>query len=179
MVRLINDLLGTGDYGEQFGDVAHTHDFMGPLSLALTTLTRASDGTLVAGVNIRSPVGRSESDLQRRIERALDEWRGETGVELEHTITTSPPYYVADAPHVPVLLDVFRFFSGQASAEPIAIGGGTHARLLPNAVNFGPAMPGEPYTGHSEYEYLTREQVQLNLQMYAAMLVALAGAERT
>ncbi len=60
-------------------------------------------------------------------------------------------------------------------AGPIAIGGGTHARLVPNGVNFGPAMPGEPYTGHSEHEYQTREQYLLNLKMYTAMLVHLAG----
>jgi dipeptidase D len=36
-------------------------------------------------------------------------------------------------------------------------------------------MPGEPYTGHSEHEYMTRDQMRLNLEMYTAMLVELAG----
>ena len=31
MVRLINDLVGTGHYAERFGAVAYAHDFMGPL----------------------------------------------------------------------------------------------------------------------------------------------------
>ncbi len=60
----------------------------------------------------------------------------------------------------------------------MAIGGGAHARLLPNGVNFGPAMPGEPYTGHSEHEYLERGQLLSNLEMHTAMLVELAAGSR-
>jgi dipeptidase D len=74
-----------------------------------------------------------------------------------------------------VLLNIFRFYTGLRDAQPISIGGGTNARLLPYGVNFGPAMPGQEYTGHSEHEFMTREQFEKNLEMYAAMLVELAG----
>jgi dipeptidase D len=47
--------------------------------------------------------------------------------------------------------------------------------MVPNGVNFGPAMPDVPYTGHSEHEFMTRDQLMLNLQMYSVMLVELAG----
>jgi dipeptidase D len=36
-------------------------------------------------------------------------------------------------------------------------------------------MPGEEYTAHTEHEYISPEQMRLNLRMYAAMLVELAG----
>jgi len=65
---------------------------------------------------------------------------------------------------------VFKHYTGQHDAEPISIGGGTNARLLPNGVNFGPSMPGAEYTGHSEHEFITREQMTLNLRMYTAMM---------
>ena len=55
------------------------------------------------------------------------------------------------------------------------MGGGTQARLLPNGVNFGPSMPGAAYTGHSDHEFVTVEQLRLNLMMQAAMLVDLAA----
>jgi dipeptidase D len=74
-----------------------------------------------------------------------------------------------------VLLDIFEHYTGRVGAKPISIGGGTHARLVPNGVNFGPAMPGEPYTGHTEHEFMTRDQLLLNLEMETAMLVELAG----
>ncbi len=175
VVRIINDLVGTGDYAERFGEMALTHSFMGPLTLSLTTLGR-EDQNLVAGINIRSPVGRDPSELERLIREAVDEWRARTGIEgLEVDVFVSPAHYPEDAPHIPVLLDIFEFFTGMDDPQPISIGGGTHARLVPDGVNFGPAMPGEVYTGHSEHEFISREQLELNLKMVTAMLVELAG----
>jgi dipeptidase D len=80
----------------------------------------------------------------------------------------------ADAPQVPVLLDVFSHYTGIRNAKPISIGGGTNSRLFPKAVAFGPAMPGMAYTGHSEHEFITTKQLLLNLEMYTAVLVELA-----
>lgn len=36
-------------------------------------------------------------------------------------------------------------------------------------------MPGEIYTGHSEHEFITREQFTLDLEMYTAALTQLAA----
>ena len=176
MVRLINELVGTGDYGEQCGGLAFTHDFMGPLTLSLTTLGTGEGGDLVAGLNIRCPVGRSRKDVDAAITAALEAWKDRTGcAQLEYAIDIGEPYYLESAPHIPVLLRIFRFYSGHDEAGPIAVGGGTQARLVPNGVNFGPAMPGEVYTGHSDHEFMTVAQVRLNLKMYAAMLAELAA----
>ncbi|MGD2217188.1 MAG: dipeptidase [Gemmatimonadales bacterium] len=175
MVRLINDLVGTEDYAERFGEVALSHPFMGPLTLALTTLGR-EDELLVAGINIRSPVGRAPEETERLIREAVDDWKARTGIEeLEVGVFVSPAHYPQGAPHIPVLLDIFEFYTGIPDPQPIAIGGGTHARLVPKGVNFGPAMPGEVYTAHSEHEFISREQLELNLRMVTAMLVELAG----
>jgi dipeptidase D len=131
---------------------------------------------LVAGINIRSPVGRDPDELERLIREAVDEWKERTGIEhLEVGVFTSPAHYPEDAPHIPVLLDIFEFYTGISDPQPIAIGGGTHARLMPDGVNFGPGMPGQVYTGHSEHEFISREQLELNLRMVTAMLVELAG----
>jgi dipeptidase D len=176
MVRLINDLVGLGDYGELFGEIAYSDPFMGPLTLSLTTLQSEDDGSLTAGINFRRPVGRSRETVERTVHEAVQVWQRETGIgELRIGLNVNEPYYVEDAPHVPVLLGVFRHYTGRAEAGPVSIGGGTHARLVPNGVNFGPAMPDEVYTGHSEHEYMTRDQLLLNLKMYTAMLVDLAG----
>jgi dipeptidase D len=175
MVRLINDLVGTGDYGERFGDVAYSHDFMGPLTLALTTLGPGDGDSLVAGINARSPVGKSGATLDSAFRAAVAGWSARTGIAVGVATTVSEPYLLENAPHVPVLLNIFRFYTGLRDAQPISIGGGTNARLLPYGVNFGPAMPGQEYTGHSEHEFMTREQFEKNLEMYAAMLVELAG----
>jgi dipeptidase D len=175
MVRLINDLVGTGDYAERFGVVAFSDPFMGPLTLSLTTLG-VVDGGLVAGINIRSPVGRSQEELEQSMRDAVAQWQARSGVaDVEIRVFTSQPYHLRRAPHIPVLLDIFEHFTGQPDPQPISIGGGTHARVMPNGLNFGPTMPGDEYTGHTEHEFISREQMRLNLKMYTAMLVELAG----
>jgi dipeptidase D len=165
MVRLI----------EQYGDVATSHPFMGPLTLSLTTLG-TDDGALVAGINIRSPAGRSGDELEDMLRAVVERWERRSAVtDVGVRIFTSEPYYLQDAPHIPVLLDIFEHFTGLPDPQPVSSGGGTHARVVPNGVNFGPSMPGEEYTGHTEHEYMSREQARLNLKMYTAMLVGLAG----
>ncbi len=106
----------------------------------------------------------------------VEEWEERSGVaEVGIRVVTVDPYYLQEAPHISVLLDIFEYFTGQPDPQSISIGGGTHARVMPNGLNFGPTMPGEVYTGHTEYEFIGREQMRLNLRMYTAMLVELAG----
>jgi dipeptidase D len=175
MVRLINDRVGTGDLAERFGELAYEHPFMGPLTLTLATLGEA-EGKLTANLSFRRPVGRTAIEVEQSIERALATWKGASGItEVELSTRVLEPYLLEDAPHIPVLLDVFRTYTGQSDADRIAIGGGTNVRLLPNGVSFGPSMPGEAYTGHSEHEFITRSNLLLDLKMYTAMLVELAA----
>ena len=63
---------------------------------------------------------------------------------------------------------------GIKNPQPVSIGGGTNSRLFPQAVSFGPAMPGAVYSGHSEHEFITHEQLLLNLSMSTAVMVELA-----
>ncbi len=175
LVRLFDVLVGTGDYAEKFGGLAYDHPFMGPLTLTLATLGE-EDGRLVAGLSFRRPAGRSNGAVERSIVDAVERWNKRTGTTaLQHRVTVTDPYYLQDAPHIPALLSVFRHYTGIEETAPISIGGGTNARLFPNGVNFGPSMPGEEYTGHSEHEFIRRDQLALNLRMYTAMLSELAG----
>jgi len=175
MVAFLRDRVGTGHLAERFGEVAYEHPFMGPLTLSFGTL-KEEGGRLVGAINLRRPAGRSEADVRDAITAAIESWKAESGCrDVEYSSYIGAPHLPVEPPHVPVLLDTFRAYTGIAAAEPISIGGGTHARLLPYGVNFGPAMPGETYTGHTEHEFLTREQFLLNLRMYTSLLVDLAA----
>lgn len=178
-IGMINSLLGTDFYGKQFGDAAYSHSFMGPLTLNLSTVRQENGATEVA-INSRAPAGKTAKQLEKDLREAILGWAGNAelpGPELEFTL--SEPYYPERAPQVEPLLSVFRHYANAPDAQPISIGGGTNARLLPNAVNFGPSMPDRPYSGHSEHEFITREQMLLNLKMYTAMLAWLAGEPET
>ena len=85
------------------------------------------------------------------------------------------PMLLDNAPHAQKLLDIFKHFTGDEKADFVSIGGGTNAKLFDNAVSFGPSMPGKRYTGHSEHEFITLEQLELNLRMYTAMMIELGN----
>ena len=176
MLQLVVDLVGTGDLAERFGDLACAHPFMGPLTLVLTRLYPCDDGGIEACLNLRCPAGRSREQVEVQVREAVEAWTARRGRAAPGwRLTMGDPYYLESAPHVPVLVDVYRHYTGQHDAGPVAVGGGTQARLLPNGVNFGPSMPGAAYTGHSDHEFVTVEQLRLNLMMQAAMLVELAA----
>ena len=173
LVNFINDLLGTSHYGEKFGTVAYSDNFMGPMSFVPTVIKEMPDGIQLR-INIRRPQGKTNAQLTSEINTALGEWQAK-GLSLKDVVVDiGDPWVQKDAPQVKTLLSVFSHFTGIKNAQPISIGGGTNSRLFPRAVSFGPTMPGLVYSGHSEHEFITLKQLLLNLEMYTAVLVELA-----
>ena len=174
LVNFINDNIGLGLEGEKFGNIAYSDDFMGPMTVSPTVI-KQNKGNVELNINIRRPRGKSEQQLRNEINHTIASWKLKNMAditELDHYI--GDPFVQGDAPQVPTLLSVFSHFTGIENAQPIAIGGGTNSRLFPNAVAFGPSMPGAEYTGHSEHEFITMEQFVLNLKMYTAVMIELA-----
>jgi len=174
LVNFLNDHLGTNLYGEQFGDIAYSDNFMGPMSVQPTVLKQTKNG-IELNINIRRPRGKSTKQLEQEINDTLVNWQQKNNVTLLNTNNEINEPFVQDkAPQIDTLLNVFSHYTGINNAQPISIGGGTNSRLFPNAVSFGPSMPNTEYTGHSEHEFITMEQFILNLKMYTAVLIELA-----
>lgn len=173
VVNLINELIGTSLYGEKFGKAAYHDSFMGSMSVAPTVIKQTTEG-IQLGINIRRPQGKPGAQLKREMQEALDTWQAKYVALRNVSIELSDPWIRKDAPQIPTLLSVFSHYTGIKNAQPISIGGGTNSRLFPNAVSFGPSMPGKVYSGHSEHEFISTKQLLLNLQMYTAVLVELA-----
>jgi len=125
-------------------------------------------------LNLRRPRGKEAAVLERQFRAAFDGWKAANAPGATLAAQIGEPWLREDAPQVPVLLDVFAHYTGMRDAKPVSIGGGTNSRLFPNAVSFGPGMPGAVYTGHSEHEFISEKQLLLNLEMYTAVLVELA-----
>lgn len=175
LIKFVNQLIGLDLHGKQFGDIAYKHDFMGPMTVAPTVIER-SGNKLTLAVNARRPVGKSEGVLKQQIETAVNQWQANNNVTLESIDTViGNPMLLDNAPHAQKLLDIFKHFTGDEKADFVSIGGGTNAKLFDNAVSFGPSMPGKRYTGHSEHEFITLEQLELNLRMYTAMMIELGN----
>ncbi|QYJ96106.1 dipeptidase [Shewanella alkalitolerans] len=172
--QFIQQMVGLGLYGEQFGDIAYADDFMGPMTLAATLVKPNDQGTEIV-LNLRRPVGKTPEQLDLETHQALESWQAQQSVSLKGVETYwGEPKLMDKAPHLQTLLSVFGHFTDTPSPKPVAIGGSTNSKLFPNALSFGPAMPGVEYTGHSEHEFITKAQFMLNLQMYTAAFVELA-----
>ena len=172
-VNYLNQMVGTGLYGEKFGSIAYRDSFMGPMTVAPTVIRQKEDGIEVS-LNLRRPRGKSVEQLTGEVNAALAAWQGRNLALANVTVRIGEPWLRTDAPQLPILMNVFSYFTGMKDPKPVAIGGGTNSRLFPNAVSFGPGMPGQVYTGHSEHEFITLKQLLLNLQMYTAVLAELA-----
>lgn len=174
LVNFINDHLGTDLYGKRFGDIAYSDDFMGPMSVQPTVIKNADDG-LSLNINVRRPRGKTAFQLANEIDSVFEQWQSRHSVSLlKIESSLSDPFVQDNAPQIGTLLNVFSFYTGITDAQPVAIGGSTNSSLFPSAVSFGPTMPGKTYTGHSEKEFITTEQFNLNLKMYTAALIELA-----
>lgn len=174
MVNLINDVLGTDLYGKNFGNVAYSDSFMGPMSVQPTVIKKDESGIKLS-INIRRPKGKENAQLKKEFEQTLTQWQSQNNFTLKQIeLQIGDPFVQSDAPQIDTLLEVFEHFTKIKNPQPISIGGGTNSRLFPTAVSFGPAMPGEEYTGHSEHEFISADQFILNLKMYTAVLVELS-----
>ncbi|UGQ47435.1 dipeptidase [Massilia endophytica] len=173
MASLLNELVGTGLYGEKFGKVAYRDDFMGPMTVSPTVL-KSTDKGLELNINLRRPRGKATAELQQQFQEAFDAWKAKRAPDATMKATIGEPWLLPDAPQIPTLLNVFTHYTGIKDAKPVSIGGGTNSRMFPNAVSFGPGMPGQVYTGHSEHEFISTKQIMMNLEMYTAVLVELA-----
>lgn len=122
------------------------------------------DGQLFVTVDIRWPATVKKEAVLARLD-AL-------GAPYEVVHCQEPLFSDKNGPLVSALRRVYERHTG-GRCEPIAIGGGTYARALKNGAGFGPQFPGEPSTIHRKDEYISLENVQKLLDIYADAIRAL------
>ncbi|MFC6978160.1 dipeptidase [Microbulbifer taiwanensis] len=97
-VRYLNELVGTGILAEQFGDIAYSDDFMGPMTAAVTMVKADAKG-LTSYLNLRRPTGKSATQLDGEIRSALAGWQKSSGIEFATIeVELGDPYRVDNAP---------------------------------------------------------------------------------
>jgi predicted dipeptidase len=159
---------GLGYLGETL-DIGFAHDFMGPLTNAVTSV-KLDDKSLQVGVNLRIPVGRDLDKYKQDILAKLTKWQQANKVNLEYKVYMKEPMYRnPKGQWVNALLDV----ATENLSMPREFGsssGGTSVHNLPNGVQFGLAMPDQKYTGHNANEFKRVDQFLLDLQIITEMI---------
>ncbi|WP_137936394.1 dipeptidase [Chitinivorax sp. B] len=175
-IQYIHDLYGLGYRGEKMG-VAYSDDFMGPLTMSPNQL-REQDGKLEVTTNVRMPRGQTPVALSKAVSARVNRWAESYRVNLD--INHSQGNWMARDPNGPWLATLLNIFGDTTGleAKPVSTAGSTTAKQMPNAINFGPAMPGKKYTAHNAREYKEISDLGTDLQMFTEMLVRIGNLQK-
>ncbi len=171
LVAFLGGAIGTETDGHTLGVALHD-EVIGDLTVNLA-IVGEEEGRPVARINLRVPRGLTEAEIGRRVAaRATLAGEETPSVATEFRLLSQPHLAPAEGPLVSTLLAVWEEVTG-APGRPIAIGGGTQARLFPGGVDFGPALSMENYRGHGTDEYLTPEELLRVGELTATALLRL------
>ena len=176
-VKYIDALYGTGYLGEKIG-LGYKDDFMGPLTFSPNLIRIGNDGKLEMTTNVRMPRGRTPDELKSQVTAKVNAWAAANQVKLD--INYDQGNWMARDPKgawLSTLLDIYGSTTG-LEAKPVPTAGSTTAKLMPNAINFGPAMPGKKYTAHNAKEYKEVPDLDADMQMFTEMLVRIGNLQQ-
>lgn len=134
-LRLLSRLHAASD-GSAVGAAASDSVFE-PLTI-VGTVIGIEEGRLYQVFDCRYPTTMSAENLRTIL---LQQAEGAAQVVIDSDKT--PFYMPLDNPAVQVCIDAYNAITGE-QAVPYTIGGGTYARMFPNAVSFGPEHPERP-----------------------------------
>ena len=122
-------------------------------------------------LDIRYPLATSEEKILGQMCYKLTD----TPLSVRRLSGRTVHYVSADHKVVKGLLEVYHDVTG-LPAYPIAIGGGTYSRMMPNTVAFGINFPGDVDTCHMPDEYIDWEKFILSVKIFAHAIETLAKA---
>lgn len=166
--RYAADNWGLDYLGNTLG-VGFSDAFMGPLTTSLTYVAM-DDNAFKLAVNLRVPKGKSPEKLKAEIADKLAAWskKNHVAVAFDYSIA-EPMYRNPEGEWVKALLAVSTENLGMKH-EFGTSAGATSVHELPNGVQFGLARPEVKYTGHTDGEFKTVDQFQLDLQIVTEMM---------
>ena len=174
--RYIVDLFGLDYLGHKMG-LAYADSFMGPLTMS-PTLIRENAGKVEVTANVRMPRGNTPEAVSAATQAKVRAWAAsqKLSVDVAHTQGN----WMARDPKgawLATLLNIFGDTTG-LPAEPVSTAGSTTAKQMPNAINFGPAMPGKKYTAHNAKEFKEVADLDADMQMFTEMLVRIGNLQQ-
>jgi succinyl-diaminopimelate desuccinylase len=145
--------------GARFG-IAYSDPQSGALTCNAGLLTYR-DGNASLTLDIRYPVTADKG----LILTTLSDRAAEYGMTIHEDSGMDPLYREPDSRFVTTLLNVYKEVTG-SDASPIAIGGGTYARRMPNIIAFGPVADPAHDVAHQAGEYFRLDDLDLCVRIY-------------
>lgn len=123
-------------------------------------------------LDIRYPKNGNPETITQKVKQAVEPY----GMEILEMGQTDMLYVPQDSVLVQTLLQVYQDITGDMQ-KPLAIGGGTYAKMFPNMVAFGPVFPEQEETIHQPNEYAEVEKLVQSIIISALAILALAGTK--
>lgn len=151
---LFEDRLGLKNMCDETGKLTFSPD-----------IAEYRDGVLYVTTDFRYPATHSLKEVTHAWDQA--------GISYEVLHAQAPLYNAPDGALIQTLLRVYNQVSGRQE-KPIAIGGGTYARVLKCGCGFGPQSMNEEVTIHQPNEYITLHKIRELSQIYYLALKEIA-----
>ena len=152
-------------------------EISGELTLVYS-IAHLRGGVLRVGLDSRYPITCPGDALKASLTKA---WEA-LGFTPDAIHDSAPYYMPKESPCVTALQEVYRELTGRDD-PPYTMGGGTYSKAVPNAISFGPGLPGasrihtflpEGHGGaHGRDEALPMEKVYTCARIYAAAILTL------
>ncbi len=132
-------------------------------------LIKVDERTATLTVNIRYPVTHNAAEIIEKLKAA-----GKAYDFSFESYSDSPPHYVSkESQLVSTLLGIYTRVTG-LTGKPLALGGGTYARVLGNFVAFGAHFPGNAHSAHCKNESISIDTLLKATEIYAHAIYELA-----
>ncbi len=159
-IKKLKEKLAYDTEGEALG-IKGEDKTSGPLTVNLGML-KIDENTIEAIINIRYPIFSNLSMIEKQIKEAM------RPLAVEKQGGHDPLYVSPDSELIKMLKEVYEDVTGE-DAYLIAIGGGTYARIIPNAAAFGPLFPGREELAHQPNERISLDDLLMISRIYAQL----------
>lgn len=131
-----------------------------------------NNNKLVLGYNLRVPKDEHVEVIKRGFNEGLKEFKnlslGEFGYSPRHFVDPNSEF-------IQKLMTSYQEISGDYDSKPFTIGGGTYARIMKNAVAYGPNFLHRPDLCHQPDEHIYLSDFILWIAIYAKAIYLLAA----
>lgn len=150
--------------------LAYTDAIMGDLTMNVGIMTFKANEAGMINTNFRYPTGTGAADILAGLQRAT----AKMGVTIDQGREMVPHYVDPQDPIVSTLMAVYRDQTGDQTAQPEVVGGGTYGRLMKRGVAFGALFAHTPNTMHQADEFQPTADLLLAMSIYGQSIYELS-----
>lgn len=133
----------------------------GPLTCNMGIIRYSEEEGFYATLDIRYPILCDYKALTASISAAVG-----PEITVEVAGQKNPHHVAPNSKLVTALMSAYAEVTGDTESQPMAIGGGTYAKMLEEGVAFGSLFPGEEELAHQAGEYISIDSLMKNLYIF-------------